>query len=289
MKKITKAIIPVAGLGTRILPASKTIPKEMFPIVDRPVIHYIVKEAVESGIRDIIFVTSSTKRSLEDYFDVNCELESALVKKGKKSQLELVREMTTWANYYFVRQGEPRGDGDAILRARRLLAPDEACVVMWGDDVIIGAPVIKQMIKLWEKYQAPIVAVEEITGPAIEKYGVIAGKKVAPNLYHISHIIENPKLEEAPSKLGIVGHYIMTSEVVDALIEQEPAPDGEIRFSHALRDALVKTPVYAYRFSGQRFDCGSKLGWIQANIAMGLKDKEIGRDLKKYLAEFKPD
>lgn len=281
---ITKAIIPVAGIGSRFLPASKSIPKEMFPLVDKPVIHYIVKEAVESGIQDIIFVTSSNKKSLEDYFDANFELEYRLDKKGKRDLKSAVREMADWANFYFIRQPEPLGDGDAILRAHHLLEQDEACVVMWGDDVIISqTPAVKQLIDVYKKYKSAVFAIEEIQGKAIERYGVIDGKEIESDIYQVSGIIEKPKLEEAPSNLGIVGHYIITASVLDALKKQEADQKGEIGLAYALHDTLKRAPVYGYKFSGIRYDCGNKLGWLKANVALGLEDEEIGEELRTFI------
>ncbi len=283
---ITKAIIPVAGIGSRFLPASKSIPKEMFPLVDKPVIHYIVKEAVESGIRDIIFVTSAAKKSVEDYFDVNFELEYRLDKKGKSEFKSAIHEMADWANFYFIRQSEPLGDGDAILRASGLLGQDQAFAVMWGDDVIISeVPVIKQLIAVYEKYKSPVFAIEEIHGKAIERYGVINGKEIEPCVYQVSGIIEKPKLEEAPSNLGIVGHYIITPDVLEALKKQEFDKRGEIGLAYALHDTVKRLPVYGYKFSGARYDCGNKLGWLKANVALGLEDYEIGQELGEFLKQ----
>lgn len=284
---ITKAIVPVAGMGTRFLPAAKSIPKEMFPILDKPVIHYIVEEAVKSGITDIIFVTSAHKKAIEDYFDSHFELEHRLLQKGKRAINEEMRSIREMARFYFIRQPAPLGDGDAVLRARHFLSPDESCVVMWGDDIILGSePTLKTMIAFHEKYRAPVFAVEEINGAALLRYGVIDGEIAEPNLYRVSHIIEKPTQEEAPSNLGIVGMYILTPHVMRALISQHPAEDGEIRFSHALRDSMKETSVYAYKFPGARFDCGNKLGWLKANVYLGLKDKEIGGEFRVFLRSF---
>lgn len=284
---ITKAIIPVAGMGTRFLPAAKSIPKEMFPLLDKPVIHYIVEEAVKSGITDIIFVTSAHKKAVEDYFDAHFELEYRLEQKGKheiNGELRSIREM---ARFYFIRQPAPLGDGEAVLRARHLLSPDESCVVMWGDDLIFNTtPTLKKMIALYEKYRAPMFAVEELEGAAVERYGVIRGMHIEQDVFNVSHIVEKPKREEAPSNLGIVGMYIATPHVMRALASQKPAEDGEIRFSHALRDSMEETPVYAYKFPGLRFDCGNKLGWLKANVYLGMRDKEIGSDFSDFLKAF---
>jgi UTP--glucose-1-phosphate uridylyltransferase len=284
---ITKAIIPVAGIGSRFLPASKSIPKEMFPLVNKPVIHYIVQEAVEAGIKDIIFITSTTKKSLEDYFDRDFELEYRLDKKDKTGVKRAVSDMVNWANFYFIRQPEPLGDGDAILRARNILNPDEAVVVLWGDDVIIGGESsLRQLTKVYEKYHAPVFALQEISGKAIERYGVIQGDEIETDIYKISHIVEKPRLAEAPSNLAIVGKYIITPAVIKALLEQKPAQDGEIKFSHALRDTIKHTPVYGYKISGTWYDCGNKLGWLKANIALGLEDQEIGEELRLFIDQI---
>lgn len=281
---ITKAIIPVAGIGSRTLPASKSIPKEMFPILDRPVIHYIVEEAVLSGITDIIFVTSESKRAIEDYFDVNFELEYRLAQKGKHDIKERIHRLAEMANFYSIRQPEPRGDGDAVLRASALLNKDESCAVMWGDDIIFDAePTLKKLIKIYDEFRAPVFALEELAGKEVEHYGIIAGAEVRQGLYKVSHIVEKPRIEEAPSRLGIVGMYIMTPEVVEELKNQTFAADGEIRFSHALRDAIRKIDVYGYVFPGTRFDCGNKLGWLKANVYAGLRDSDIMNDFERFL------
>ena len=285
---ITKAIIPVAGIGTRFLPASKSIPKEMFPLVDKPVIQYIVEEAVASGIKDIIFVTSSSKQSLENFFGSSAELESYLIKKNKARLVPKVRNLAKLANFSFIRQTKPKGDGDAISRARHLLSKNEAVLVAWGDDVIVGkSPVAKQLIDLYARYKSPIFAVEKVKRHQLERYGVISGKKVAKNVYSVSHIVEKPAQEEAPSDLAIVGRYILTRDVLEELSRQTPAVDGEIRTSEALRDVIKQTQLYAYKFSGKRFDCGSKLGWLSANVYLGLRDEEIGKEFQLFLKEIK--
>ncbi len=284
---ITKAIIPVAGMGTRFLPAAKSIPKEMFPLLDKPVIHYIVEEAVKSGITDIIFVTSAHKKAVEDYFDAHFELEYRLEQKGKHEISDELRSIREMARFYFIRQSAPLGDGDAVLRARHFLFPDESCVVMWGDDLIFHTePTLKHMLSLHEKYRAPIFAVQELEGEWLERYGVIAGVLIEENVYKVSHIIEKPKRSLAPSNLGIVGMYIATPHVIASLLAQTPSEDGEIRFSHALRDSIKETPVYAYKFPGVRFDCGNKLGWLKANVYLGLRDKEIGKDFSDFIKQI---
>lgn len=285
---ITKAIIPVAGIGSRFLPASKSIPKEMFPLVDKPVIQYIVEEAIASGITDIIFITSPSKRPLEDFFDTNLELEHYLIKKKRDHLLQSIRNLEKQANFCFIRQTEPKGDGHAILCARHLIGRDEPFLVSWGDDVIIGEePAVGQLMKIYERYLAPVFAVEEVEKNAVDRYGIIQGAEVEKGVYQVSHIVEKPEVHESPSTLAIVGRYILTWEVLEELVKQNPADDGEIRTSHALRDALSRTSVYAYKFEGRRFDCGNKLGWLKANVYLGLQDEEIGNEFDLFLKGVK--
>lgn len=267
---ITKAIIPVAGLGTRFLPATKTIPKEMLPVVDKPVIQYIVEEAVASGITDIIFITSASKKSLEDYFDANFELEERLKAKGesKKKFLIALQKITRLARFYFIRQNEPKGDGDAVLYAKELVK-NEPFAVLFGDDVVISQkPCLKQLIEVYEKYQAPVAALEEVPLADVDKYGIITGELAEADVYKIAQIVEKPKPSDAPSRLSIVGKYILTPAVLDIMSQLAP-DDGEIRFSYALRDSAKKFPVYGYKFQGTRYDCGSVAGWLKANRDLG--------------------
>ena len=225
---------------------------------------------------------------MENFFGSSAELESYLIKKNKARLVPKVRNLAKLANFSFIRQTKPKGDGDAILRARYLLSKNEAVLVAWGDDVIVGkSPVAKQLIDLYARYKSPIFAVEKVKRHQLERYGVISGKKVAKNVYSVSHIVEKPAQEEAPSDLAIVGRYILTRDVLDELSRQTPAADGEIRTSEALRDVIKQIPVYAYKFSGKRFDCGSKLGWLSANVYLGLRDEEIGKEFQLFLKEIK--
>lgn len=282
-----KAILPVAGFGTRFLPATKAQPKEMLTIVDKPVVQYIVEEVVASGIKEIILVTSQSKRAVEDHFDRNLELEHFLKKKNKKAALEEVRRISEMANFYYVRQKEMTGNGDAVLCAKNLIG-NEPCAVLFGDDIIDSKiPCLKQMIKVFEKYGDPVIAVERVSKKDIQSYGSVEVVKLEKRVYQIKRIIEKPRPKEAPSNLGVVGRYIITPEVLTALEKLRPKIKGELGMTDALQFLLKNNrPVYAYEFEGLRFDCGNKLGMLKAAIHYGLKHKEIGPQCRKWLKIF---
>lgn len=282
-----KAILPVAGLGTRFLPATKAQPKEMLIIVDKPVIQYIVEEVVASGIKEIILVTSQSKRAIEDYFDRNFELEYYLAKADKKESLKEVRRISELANFYYVRQKEMAGNGDAILCAKNLIG-DEPCAVLFGDDVIDArVPCLKQMIKVFEKYNDPVVAIERVSEKDIQRYGSVEVVKLEKRIYQIKRIVEKPKPKKAPSNLGVVGRYIITPEVLKALEELKPKTKEELGITDALQFLLKNNrPIYAYEFDGLRFDCGTKLGLLKSSLHFGLKHKEIGHQCQKWLKNY---
>jgi UTP--glucose-1-phosphate uridylyltransferase len=275
---IRKAIIPVAGMGTRFLPATKAQPKEMLTLVDKPVIQYIVEEAVAAGIEQIIFITSQTKRAIEDHFDTNFELETRLKEKGKEAQLKQVQEISQMASFVYIRQKEPRGDGHAILHAKDLVG-DEPVAVLFGDDLVDNeVPCIKQLIDVYEKYRDPVIAVQQIPKKEISGYGVIAGHDMGNRLHEVTGFVEKPKPEEAPSNLAVIGKYIITPEVF-AELEKEPAgKDNEIRLADAFINLIGKRSIYAHEFEGTRYDCGNKLGFLQASIDFGLKHPEVNGD-----------
>lgn len=284
--KIRKAIIPVAGFGTRFLPATKAQPKEMLPIVDKPVIQYLVEEAVASGIEEIIFVTGRGKRAIEDHFDHSFELEYNLVEKGKNSLLKEVRRISDLANFAYVRQPQPLGDGHAVLCAKRL-TNNEPVAVLFGDDVVDSkVPCLAQLIKVFEKYGDPVVALEKVPKKEVFRYGVVEPIELAPRTYQIKNIVEKPKMNEAPSDLIIVGKYIITPEVFQ-ILEKNSKQSGEIRLADALKEYLKQKPVYGYQFEGKRYDCGDKLGFLKATVDFGLKHKEVGEDFKRYLRGLK--
>ncbi|PIV31703.1 UTP--glucose-1-phosphate uridylyltransferase [Candidatus Wolfebacteria bacterium CG02_land_8_20_14_3_00_37_12] len=283
--QIKKAIFPVAGMGTRFLPATKAQPKEMLPIVDKPIIQYLVEEAVASGIEEIIFVTGRGKRAIEDHFDYAYELEQILNNNGKKELLKTIRDISNIAKFTYVRQKEPKGAGDAILCANHLIG-DEPVAILYGDDLVFNKkPALLQLIEVYNKYQDPIVALEKISRKEIHKYGVIDGVKIAPRTFQINNLIEKPKLGTEPSDLSIVGKYIITPEVIKEL--KKIKTKGELFLTDALLAVAKKRAVYGYQFEGKRYDCGSKIGFIKATIDSGLQHKETKSELKKYIKGLK--
>lgn len=283
--KIKKAIIPVAGFGTRFLPASKAQPKEMLPVVDKPVIQYIVEEAVASGIEEIIFVTSYGKRALEDHFDRNFELEYRLEQKGKKEALKEIQSIGKLAKFAFVRQAKPMGDGHAILAAAPFVEKNEAVAVLFGDDIFDSKkPGLKQLIESYEKFKTPIIGLVEVPKSDISKYGVVGGTMLNKLEIEINKFVEKPSPKNAPSNLIAPGHYIITPEILDNLENQKPGKDGEIRLADAFITHLKKNKaIHGRVMQGTRYDCGNKLGLLIASIEFGLKHPDIKKDLKKYL------
>lgn len=287
-RKIRKAIIPVAGFGTRFLPATKAQPKEMLTLVDKPVIQYIVEEAVASGITDIILVTGQNKRAIEDHFDRNFELEYRLKQKGDKKALEEINRISNLANFYYVRQKTPLGDGHAILQAKDLIAEDEPVLVLFGDDVVVGkTPVAAQLMKAYEQHGDPVIAVERVDKHEVDKYGIVDAKPEGGGQYHVHSLVEKPSPKQAPSNLAIIGKYIITPDILDALGRVKSGSDGEIRLIDAFRAVVKKRPIHAYEFEGDRFDCGSKLGFLKATVHFGLTHKDLKKDFAKYLRSIK--
>lgn len=285
--RVRKAIIPVAGMGTRFLPATKAQPKEMLPVVDKPVIQYIVEEAVAAGIEEIIFVTAIGKRALEDHFDRNFELEYRLEQKKKFKELEAIEAVGKLAKFAFVRQAKPLGDGHALLAAAPFVGGDEPVAVLFGDDIITGAhPAIGELIATYERYGDPIVAVQEIPREKVSSYGVIAGDEIDAQTWSVSTFVEKPKVEEAPSNLAVVGRYVITPDILRLLATQEPGKDGEIRLADAFTSHLAAGgTMHGCKFSGKRYDCGNKLQFIIAQIELGLDHPEVGSELRAYLAK----
>ena len=286
MRKVRKAIIPAAGLGTRFLPATKALAKEMLPIVDKPTIQFIVEEARKSGIEDIVVVDGKNKRSIEDHFDSNPELEDNLQAKHKDAMLKLVQE-TTDINIYFIRQSHPRGLGDAVLTARDFIG-DEPFVVMLGDDLNNidgqGEPLTKQLIESYQRTGASTLAVMRVPHEDTAKYGVInPSKEVIPGLYNVTSFVEKPAPKDAPSDLAIIGRYIFNPEIFDVLAKTKPGKGHEIQLTDAI-DTLNKTQrVFAHEFKGQRYDVGNKFGWIKTNIQYGLQHPQVKDDLRQYI------
>lgn len=281
--KVRKAIIPAAGLGTRFLPATKAQPKEMLPIVDKPTIQYIIEEAVASGVEDIIIVTGRSKRSIEDHFDRSIELELELEKSGKEEYLEMVREIADMANIHYIRQKQPRGLGHAVLVAKQFIG-NEPFAVLLGDDVVVAKqPCLGQMMEQFDKYQSSILGVQTVEKEAVSKYGIIAGDQVEDRVYRVADMVEKPKMEEAPSQVAVLGRYIITPEIFDYLETQGAGCGGEIQLTDALKRLAKDQQVYAYDFKGHRYDVGSKMGFLQANIEFALRNEEVRKDMVEYL------
>ena len=285
MGKIRKAIIPVAGLGTRLLPATKAQPKEMLPVVDKPVIQYIVEEAVAAGIEEIVFVTSLGKRAIEDHFDRNFELEYRLHQKKKTKELEEVARIGKLAKFAFVRQQKPLGDGHAILSALPFVDEHEPVAVFFGDDIIIHkTPGIAQLREAHNRYGDSVMAVERVPKSQISRYGVVGGVALGRHVWEIKKFIEKPSPKEAPSNLGVIGRYVITPPIMKILAKQKPGRDGEIRLADAFMTALRQgLPLYAREIEGERYDCGTKLQFLQAAVALGLKHPEVNGEFKKFL------
>lgn len=286
MSKVRKAVIPAAGLGTRFLPATKAIAKEMLPIIDKPTIQFIVEEAIASGIEDIIIVTGKAKRPIEDHFDANVELEQNLASKGKDELLALVEE-TTGINIHFIRQKRPLGLGHAVLQAKAFVG-NEPFVVMLGDDIMEDElPLTKQLINTYDATKASALAVMEIPHEDTDKYGVIApNEEVSEGLYDVSHFVEKPKPADAPSNLAIIGRYLLKPEIFEILENQEAGIGGEIQLTDAINTLNKTQRVFAHEFKGTRYDVGNKMGMLEASIQYGLKHPEIKEELVVYLKEL---
>lgn len=280
--KVRKAVILAAGFGTRFLPATKTIPKEMLPIVDRPVIQYIVDEALSAGIDQIIMVTSSSKRAMEDHFDHQFELEAALQAGGKHTLLDEVRRLAD-INMTFVRQKERLGNGHAVLITREVVG-NEPFAVFFPDDVIFhSVPAIRQLIDVYDKRRGTVLAVQQMPKELVSLYGVIDPVPVESRTYEVKGVVEKPPVQEAPSNLTTVGRFVVTPEIFDILESTPPGRSGEIWLMDAFDRLLKREPVFAYEFEGERFDCGQPLGLLQASVYLGLRNEQVGPPLRSYL------
>jgi UTP--glucose-1-phosphate uridylyltransferase len=283
VSEITKAVIPAAGLGTRFLPITKSLPKEMLPIIDRPVIHFVVEEAIQSGIDDILIISGRKKRAIEDYFDHTPELESLLKSRNDSDKLKLLEDVYAHCSIHYIRQKEPRGLGDAILTAKKHIG-NEPFAVLLGDDILQDkVPCTLQLKKVFEKTHSSVVAVQETPKEKISSYGIIKGQKINDSLHLLEDIIEKPAIQDAPSNLGAIGRYLFTPEIFDCLHDMVPGVGGEIQLTDAVKILLKNQHVYAYNYLGKRFDTGDKLGYIETIINFGLRDEQIGKQLKDYL------
>lgn len=287
VKSIKKAVIPAAGLGTRFLPVTKSMPKEMLPIIDKPVIHYVVEEAILSGIEDIIIITGRGKRAIEDYFDHSPELEMHLFNHNKKELLGIVKDISSLVDIHYIRQKEPLGLGDAVLRAERHIG-NEPFAVLLGDDIIINdRPCTRQLMDIFEKYNASVIAVEEIPLEKVSNYGIIDGEKVENDLYFLKDILEKPQINNAPSNIGTVGRYIFTPEIFDCLKNTSPGVGNEVQLTDAIRILKESQKFFAYHFHGKRYDTGDKAGYIMAVIDFAMKNELIQKDILNYIKTIK--
>lgn len=287
-KKITKAVIPAAGLGTRMLPIARTVCKETLPIVDRPAISYLVNEAIDSGATDILIITNRGKGAMEDYFDYSPEYETALRAKGKDALVEELRRDAERANIYFIRQKEPRGLGHAVLAARNFIG-NEPFYVLYGDDVIMSkTPVCAQLRDAYEKYGKAACGVKEVTAEQILKYSSLDAKPIedSGNCYNVTDMIEKPKPEEVITRLSILGRVLLTPDIFDILAETKPGAGGEIQLTDAMRVLAQSVGMTAVDFEGKRYDLGSKLGFLYANVESALHDPELGGEFREYLKEL---
>lgn len=283
--RIRKAVLPVAGLGTRVLPASKVVPKELLPLVDKPTLQYIVEEAVEAGIEEIIFVTSRSKRSIEDHFDAFPELETILEKKGKTRELEELRRIEKMASYVAVRQPRALGLGHAILCAKELVG-DEPFVVMLGDNLVDpDTPCLPRMIELHERYGGSVLSLFSVPSEQISSYGIVAGKEIEKDILKLDFMVEKPKSEEAPSDLAVDGRYVLTPDIFALLEETKPGAGGEIQVTDALQVQAENGRCYGLRFNGVRYDTGNPLGYLTTSIAYALKRADIASGLRDYMRQ----
>lgn len=285
--KVRKAVIPAAGFGTRMLPASKSVPKEMLPIYDKPTLHHIVKEVVDSGITDILIIISKDKGSIEDYFDVNFELEYELNKKSSEISRE-IHELSKMANIYTIRQKKKNGLGDAIKYAESFVG-DEPFAILLGDDIIYNTsdelPCIKQMADIYENEEAPVLGVQEVSWDDVDKYGIVNGVKTSDRITEVESLVEKPSREEATTNLAILGRYIVTPDIFPILHETKPGKNNEIQLTDALNKLAEKRKMIAYDFIGKRYDVGNKLGFVKATVDFALHDEKIKDELLEFLRE----
>lgn len=284
-KKVRKAVIPAAGLGTRFLPATKAQPKEMLPIVDKPTLQYIIEEAVASGIEEILIITGRNKKSIEDHFDKSVELELELEHKGKTELLEIVQNISNMINIHYIRQKEPKGLGDAVYCARHFIG-DEPFAVMLGDDIVDNnEPCLKQLMDAYDEYRTTILGVQKVAKEDTNKYGIIDAKFIEDRVYKVKDLVEKPDADKAPSNLAILGRYIITPEIFDILSDLPPGKGDEIQLTDALKELSKKEAMYAYDFEGRRYDVGDKLGFLEATVDFALKRDELKDGFIDYLRD----
>lgn len=285
MKKITKAVFPVAGLGSRFLPATKASPKEMMPVVDKPLIQYAVEEAVSAGITDMVFITGRHKRAIEDHFDTAYEVEAELAARGKQELLRAVQEVIPkHVNCIYIRQPEALGLGHAVLCAQPVVQ-DEPFAVILADDLIDGDPaVIKQMVEVYARHQCSVLGVQDVPREQTRQYGIVSSTYLEPGVERVNGLVEKPRPEDAPSTLAVVGRYILTPRIFHHLAKAQAGAGGEIQLTDGIAALLQEETLLAYRFNGTRYDCGSKLGYLKAQVAYGLKHEDLREEFAAYLA-----
>lgn len=280
---VHKAIIPAAGLGTRFLPATKAQPKEMLPIVDKPTLQFIIEEAVESGIEEILIITGRNKKSIEDHFDKSVELELELEKKGKTELLEEVRRISDMVNIHYIRQKEPLGLGHAVYCAKSFIS-NEPFAVLLGDDIVYSdKPCLKQMIEVYDEYKTTILGVQKVPEAEVSKYGIVKGKQIEDRIYKVKDLIEKPAVEDAPSNMAILGRYIINPGIFEILEHTKPGTGGEIQLTDALKELAQREAIYAYNFEGKRYDVGDKQGFLEATVEYALRREDLREDFLNYL------
>ncbi|MSR91213.1 UTP--glucose-1-phosphate uridylyltransferase GalU [Inconstantimicrobium porci] len=282
--KVRKAIIPAAGLGTRFLPATKAQPKEMLPIVDKPTIQYIIEEAIQSGIEEILIITGRNKKCIEDHFDKSVELEMELEKSGKEEMLKMVRDISDLVDIHYIRQKEPKGLGHAIHCAKTFVG-NEPFAVLLGDDVVYsdGKPCLKQLLDCFDEYKTSVLGVQQVAHENVSKYGIVDGLHIEDRVYKVKNLVEKPSVEEAPSNIAILGRYIITPTIFEILEDTAPGKGGEIQLTDALETLISQEAMYAYNFEGKRYDVGDKLGFLQATVEYALRRPELRDQFVDYL------
>ncbi|AOT70123.1 UTP--glucose-1-phosphate uridylyltransferase GalU [Geosporobacter ferrireducens] len=285
--KVRKAVIPAAGLGTRFLPATKAQPKEMLPIVDKPTLQYIIEEAVESGIEEILIITGRNKSSIENHFDKSVELEIELEKSGKNDLLEEVREISDMVNIHYIRQKEPKGLGHAIYCAKSFIG-EEPFAVLLGDDIVYhpNKPCLKQMIDVYNAYKTSILGVQKVAKEDVSKYGIVEGKLIEDRVYKVKGLVEKPSVEEAPSDVAILGRYIINPGIFEILENTKPGKGGEIQLTDALKVLAEREAMYAYNFEGKRYDVGNKQGFLEATVEFALRREDLRTEFLAYLEKI---
>lgn len=284
--KVSKAIIPAAGLGTRFLPATKAQPKEMLPIVDKPALQYIIEEIIESGIEEILIITGRNKSSIENHFDSSIELELALEKSGKTELLEEVRKISDMADIHYIRQKEPKGLGHAVYCAKGFVG-NEPFAVLLGDDIVYSEkPCLKQIIEIYNKYKTTVLGVQEIAYGDVSKYGIVDAEYIEDRTYKVKGLVEKPSVEEAPSNIAILGRYIINPAIFEILESTEPGRGGEIQLTDGLKELARREEMYAYIFEGRRYDIGDKQGFLEATVEYALRQKDLRKDFLDYLAKI---